>query len=153
MVGFVIVPVEGFLADCKGSLDCKRVFGVNSCSGEVFVDVVHCWYDGGTHTKVTLYRLGPSTGPIQSIDTLDSSRSARCQRTPPLLHCIDSVGASGSASLPTLPLTCKRRCLHGMAPCGYYAVSQINMHAMMSRHYPHCPPAIHVTFQPAAYNG
>ena len=47
MIGFVIVPVEGFFANCKGSLDREGVFVVGGSGGEVFIYVVHCWYDGG----------------------------------------------------------------------------------------------------------
>ena len=128
-----------------------RLMFIARCKGFLMIQSILEGFD--PHTKVTLYQLGPSTGPLQCINTLDSSGSARCQWTPPLLHCIDSAGTSGSASLPNLPLTCKHRCLHSMAPRGYHAVPRINMHAVMSRHYPHCPPAIHVTFQLVAYNG
>ena len=47
MVGFVIVPVEGFVANCKGSLDCEGVSAADSSGGKVFIDVVHCRYDSG----------------------------------------------------------------------------------------------------------
>ena len=47
MICFVIVPVESLFANCKGSLDCEGVFLVDGSSSEVFVNVVHRWYDSG----------------------------------------------------------------------------------------------------------
>ena len=47
MISFVIVAVEGFFANCKGRLDRQRVLVVDSGCGEMFVNVVHGWYDGG----------------------------------------------------------------------------------------------------------
>ena len=47
MIGFVVVPVESSFADCKGRLDCERVFDVDGTCGKVFVDVIHGRYDSG----------------------------------------------------------------------------------------------------------
>ena len=47
MIGFVVISVEGFFANRKGGLDCEGIFVVDCSSGEVFVNVVHGWYDGG----------------------------------------------------------------------------------------------------------
>ena len=47
MISFVIVPVEGFFADCEGSFNCQGVFVVSCSGGKVFVNVIHGWYDSG----------------------------------------------------------------------------------------------------------
>ena len=41
----VIVPVEGFLAERNGSLDCFAILGTGSYRCEVFVKMVHGRYD------------------------------------------------------------------------------------------------------------
>jgi hypothetical protein len=41
VIHFVVVLVKSFFADCKGNLDCKRVFVVNGSHGKVFVNVIH----------------------------------------------------------------------------------------------------------------
>jgi len=46
VIGFVVVPVEGFFANRKGCLNRQRVLVVDSSHGEMFVDVVHGRYDG-----------------------------------------------------------------------------------------------------------
>ena len=43
MVGAIIVPIEGLLANCERSSNCQAVFVVDSSSGEMLVDVVHGW--------------------------------------------------------------------------------------------------------------
>lgn len=46
MIGFIIVTVECFFANCECSLDCDGVFVTNRSCGKMFVDVIHSRYDG-----------------------------------------------------------------------------------------------------------
>ena len=57
VIGFVIVPVEGFFTNRKGCLNRQRVLVVDSRRGKMFVDVVHGWYDGAD--------AGRSSGKVQ----------------------------------------------------------------------------------------
>jgi hypothetical protein len=47
VIGFVVIAVESFFANRKGCLNRQRVLVVDSGCGEVFVNVVHRWYDSG----------------------------------------------------------------------------------------------------------
>jgi hypothetical protein len=47
VICLVIVPVESFFADRKGSLDRERVLVANGGRGKVFVDVIHGGDDSG----------------------------------------------------------------------------------------------------------
>jgi hypothetical protein len=42
----IIVPVEGLLANCNGSPDCRIVLRIDSCRRQVLVDVIHGRDDG-----------------------------------------------------------------------------------------------------------
>jgi hypothetical protein len=44
-IGFVVVAVKGFFADCKCGLNCERIFAIGGSRSEMLVDVVHSWYD------------------------------------------------------------------------------------------------------------
>ena len=46
LISFVVVPVESFFPNGKGSLDCEGVVVFNCGSSKVSVNVIHGWYNG-----------------------------------------------------------------------------------------------------------